>query len=241
VTPQVFDFSLYRWVTPGDFPLGISDSGVSSNGNFVYIFGGYTQNYMAVRNVWRIHATDTNQVSISSVSTIPSPNGVADIQAVNDGVGSVIIAGGYSHVNCTALTGLYRYNYAGNGWNPEEYLQQGRAEMAAAFLEGHYLAIGGETEYDDMCFAVGPEEQTGIVRDTVETLDGTFIFDTPFPMPRFRAQALTVGNQIFVFGGQDEYDENCDCYPNTNEIIVGEFVDATVTGQIENEDTNGQA
>ena len=146
-------------------------------------------------------------------------------------------------------------------------LLSARGDQAMVHANNQIYAIGGEVNHPDQCAA--PEllpilsVQSQAVND-VEMFDTTLlgtseladtwtdIVDIPDFRFRFSAASYPIDDateQVYVFGGQTTFDDDCKCYPTTNEIttivrtstLTNNKNDMNNDGMYEKEDSNDTA
>ena len=228
----MFDIATGAWSIAGDLPAEYlaSDNTGFGYDDRAYFIGGYDVNYTALTNVFYIDATATDPLgSLTEVAPLNVERG--DIAAAIDEVtGYVLVAGGFTHANnfCEPHTHAELYNIAADEWTEIAPLQYGRADKALVHIDGQdgiFFAIGGERQVSGFCeLEVQPEpgERT-IPIDLVERYDqatDTWMNVTDLPLHRFRFPAVAEGNDIYSFGGQVAFDQECDCFDSTDSIIV---------------------
>lgn len=97
-------------------------------------------------------------------------------------------------------------------------------------LEGHFFALGGERQIEDICERLSagneprPGEETIPISD-VEAYSATlqrWIVLAKLPDHRFRFAAVGYDDarEIYMFGGQEAYEASCNCFRTTGEIHV---------------------
>eukprot|EP00977_Amphora_coffeiformis_P021431 scaffold9322_cov168-Amphora_coffeaeformis.AAC.5 len=220
------------WNIAGDLPAEYVASDNTGFGyqNRAYFIGGYGVNYTALTNVFYIDAAAPDPLgSITEVAPLNVERG--DIAAAIDEVtGYVLVAGGFTHANdfCEPHKHAEMYNIAADEWVEIAPLQYGRADKALVHLDGQdgvFYALGGERQVMGFCdLDVQPEpgERT-IPIDQVERYNkATDTWETvsDLPLHRFRFPAVAEGNDIYSFGGQVAFDQECDCFDTTDTIIV---------------------
>lgn len=149
------------------------------------------------------------------------------------------VAGGYASYPCQPLTTVEVYDIEKDVWEyvPSDLLSA-RGDQAMVHANNQIYAIGGEVNHPDQCAA--PEllpilsVQSQAVND-VEMFDTTLlgtseladtwtdIVDIPDFRFRFSAASYPMDDateQVYVFGGQTTFDDDCKCYPTTNEITT---------------------
>jgi Kelch motif len=147
-----------------------------------------------------------------------------DIKMVVNRRQQAFVAGGFTDVNnfCPALSTAEMYNIKTNTWSYVDDLSIPRGDMSLIVIDHHLIALGGETQIDETCpETIDPGEST-VVMDDVEILDhnGHWEVVASIPDPLFRAEAVSVDNRIFIFGGQKAYNKTCRCYDTSDDIVL---------------------
>lgn len=222
---QVFDFGTNTWLTPGNLTLGISDTAAFAIDNYVYIAGGWNQDYNALTNAWRIKSDSIDSIQQEDIAPLNVARG--DVKAAIDKNGLAHVAGGFTDQNgyCPALDSVERYDASTNTWTNATFLSFARGDKALAVLSnGHLVALGGETAIDATCTITNPDHGGATATiDEVEILsDDGLVWEEAASIPdaKFRFDAVSVGNKLYAFGGQNAYDDDCKCYSSSDEIIV---------------------
>jgi hypothetical protein len=204
--------------------MGTSDNAAFADGNSVYVVGGWTSDYAALNNVWRIQSDSVDTLTIEAATPLQEARG--DVKAVvNAQKGVAFIAGGFTDVNsyCPPLATVEEYNIEADAWTFLDELQSPRGDKALVELEGHLVAVGGETQVDANCVIDNPDPGEGtVVIDDVERLNDQGIWEVVASIPdsRFRFDAVSIGDKIYTFGGQSAFDKECSCYPTADEILT---------------------
>jgi len=201
-------------------------------GDWIYVAGGFLQDYTAVGNTYRILVSEDGGLEEldNQLATSPHPRG--DYQGVVlDGY--AYVAGGLTHTSfwCESLTTTERYHMETDTWETLADLEVGRADMAATLLNGHIVALGGETKPED-CAQLADPAYGSFPTDHVTLLEITgtenhnleWAKHDDFTDERFRFAAVTIPsqNRIYTFGGQLPFDFTCDCFPTSTHVAYGE-------------------
>jgi len=116
-------------------------------------------------------------------------------------------------------------------------MTKGRGDFAAATLHGRLLAIGGE----DSSVTIDAGTAGASLRQ-VEAYDprtGKWLSSgqlTPIPHATFRFCGATVGEAVYIFGGQGDHSDDCDCYPTKAGVFVyNEKVTKVTDSETEND------
>ena len=214
----------------------VSDHASFTQDPYVFIAGGYDQNYTAYNTLARIDASTLGDSSLVIDDMAPLGTARGDIfGAVSSSGQSAFVTGGFTDANgfCAPLGSTEEYNFAANKWTERPDLVNPRGEVVLVDVNNHLYALGGERQIEGICDSAGdeidPGEQT-VATDEVEVYENqkwTVISD--FPNHRFRfAAAVDKDGLIFAFGGQTAYDGACECFRTTDDIaIFGQEVDVS--------------
>lgn len=210
------------WITPGNHTQDTSDNAAFSDGDHVYIVGGWNTDYVARSDVWRINAANVESIEIEAVTPLQEARG--DIKAATNGKGQAFVAGGFTDQNgyCPPLRTVEQYDIASMTWTYLDELKSARGDKALVEIDGHLVAIGGETQLALNCEDKHDPGEATVVIDDVEILndEGMWQIVASIPDSRFRFDAVAVDNKIYTFGGQNGYDKECQCYATSDEILV---------------------
>ena len=98
-----------------------------------------------------------------------------------------------------------------------------RAEKVLVAVDSDIYAIGGETHIDNYCDTNATHdvgEQTVAV-DNVEVYhDEEWQILYSLPNHKFRFAGVSVNDTIYTFGGQSAFQEGCQCYPTTKDVVA---------------------
>jgi N-acetylneuraminic acid mutarotase len=234
---QVFDPETQEWT---DFITLDDDHAVSDHGTVlyrgkIYVFGGWDEFYQGPRaTTFSIDPMDNGK--IEDLTPMFTPRGdVAAVHFNHGGANEAYIIGGFGKVICKPLSSVERYDFDEDSWTETSTeklaLVQGRGDKIATVLDKKIYVIGGEDTHEDACDspdALKPSEKSQAI-DNVEVLDPLAKSPSwelhsliPNSEERFRAAyALDLrANNFYIFGGQKEYNIDCDCYKTANDIYV---------------------
>lgn len=137
-----------------------------------------------------------------------------------------IYPGGFTHENdfCNPLDSVERYSLLGDTWLDIASLPTARADKAMVTYRGHTISMGGERQVENKCELESPSPgELTVAVDDVEVLnddDTTWEQLEPLPEHRFRFAAVVFEDTIYTFGGQEEYDETCNCLKTVDEVVA---------------------
>lgn len=197
-----------------------------------FFVGGYNADYVAQDRVWSIEVatySETGELGIADHS--PLLDGRGDVSAsVNLETGYAYVSGGFTHENdfCEPLDSVERYSISGDTWLEVARLPTARADKVMVTFEGRTISMGGERQIEEKCELekITPGELSMAV-DDIEVLnddDSSWQQLEPLPEHRFRFAAVVFEDTIYTFGGQEAYDETCNCLKTTNEVVAYEVV-----------------
>lgn len=219
---DVYDFDSQTWSTPLQLETEYqtSDHGSFVHDEYMYIVGGYDANYTSLETTYRISSNGT----IEPRAVLDQPRG--DVTAVvHDSY--AYVSGGFTHTNdfCQPLASVEEYTFSGDDWAAVAPMNIARAEKVLVSVpnSNRIYAIGGETHIENYCDTnvthdVG--EQTVAV-DNVEVYDGrNWKVIYSLPNHKFRFAGVGVNDTIYTFGGQSAFEEGCQCYPTTKDVVA---------------------
>ena len=190
--------------------------------------------YVAQSAVYKFDTT-ADSLSLTSADSLKHARG--DIfAAASDHY--VYITGGWTHANGWAnpLATVERWHLPSDHdhdhshWERVANMTHNRGDKALMHMNGKIYAIGGENEAEEKAVKVVEVFD----ESTMEWSDAGSIVDETF---RFVAVAHEPTESIYIFGGQNFYDDVCDCYKISNEVL--RFVD--MDWQNDNIDAGGGA
>jgi len=245
IVPQIdsFDPRTNKWTMIGNLPEAFltSDLTAWSWNNYMYVTGGFVQNYTAVGTTFRIDPIKLGEKELGDgliedydvLKESPNPRG--DFHAVTL-YGYAYLAGGITHSNywCVGLKTTERYHMATDTWETLSDLNVGRADMAVAIMNGKILAVGGEEKPPEACLDDGDPAFASLPTNHVDALllgpdsqsSPEWVEVSKFEDGRFRFSAAVTPslNRMYTFGGQLPFDSQCDCFPTSKHVGVGQEV-----------------
>ena len=231
--PQSYDPEDDTWRPRGSVPANLVTSDLTAWAwkDYVYVAGGFVQDYTAVGTVYRFR-TSKRTTDLAFEALTPSPHPRGDFHAVVHS-GYAYLAGGITHTSvwCEALTTVERYDVEADAWEDLPPLAVGRADMAVAVLGGKVLAVGGESkpedcaELADPAYGSFPTDHVAVLlnADAADPNDARWVDFEDFDDERFRFAAATVPElgRVYAFGGQMPFDFTCDCFPTSARVAYG--------------------
>lgn len=200
----------------------------AQNPSYLFVAGGYDQNYTALDTLTRIDASTVNDdtLSIQVMAPLITPRGDISGVAATDGE-SAFISGGFTHANgfCAPLGSNEEYIFASDQWRALPELVNERGEVVLVEVSDHLYALGGERQLEGLCDSPGddidPGEKT-VATDEVEVYEnGEWKVISDFPNHKFRFAAAADSNGlIYAFGGQTAFDNDCQCFRTVNDVAV---------------------
>lgn len=231
---DVYDPVEKTWSTVGSLPpeLQFSDQASFFHESYIYVVGGYVQDYAAMNVTFRISAESSTDDGL--ITEVMEPLNVArgDIHAVviDD---LAYVTGGYTHEDgeggfCIPHSSTERYDIKENKWTMIDDMETGRADKALVELNGQIFAVGGESKEKELC--TGDTAEYTMPLDDIEVLKDPHldaiwesVGTAPSRVFRFAGAAHPPTNSIFVFGGQEFYNAACECFATSN--VITKFVD----------------
>lgn len=214
--------------------MQFSDQGSFYSDNYLYVVGGYEQDYAAKDTTFRI-PTDSMEDGLTTETMAPLADVRGDIHVVvlDD---FAYTAGGYTHEDghggfCVPHSSTERYDIKNNVWMTIDDLDTGRADKALVALDGRIFALGGETKETDLCS--GDVAEYTMALNDVEVLEDPHkdeshwhvVADAPTRVFRFTGSHYPPTRSIYTFGGQKFYNPSCECFATSDEITKYVFVE----------------
>lgn len=143
--------------------------------------------------------------------------------------GSAIVTGGFGEADsfCAPMVSVEQYDFEADSWTRIADLNQARGDKALVALGDHVFAMGGERPVLGICELDSPEpgEKTLAIDDLemYHADDNEWVtLMEDLPSHRFRFSAVGYDNiqTVYVFGGQKDYDESCNCFVATDEVLT---------------------
>jgi hypothetical protein len=202
--------------------------------SYVYIAGGYDQNYAALDSVYRIvveETTSENNLKLEDAAPLLTARG--DIIGVSSTDGThAFIGGGFTPENgwCEPLDSVEEYSFGDNVWNYLPELVNARGEIVFVELDNHLYGLGGERQIEGICDLADGEldvSELTVGTDLVEVYERSSTQNDwkvveNFRDHKFRFAAVGVEDKelIYTFGGQTAFEEGCNCFRTTKDVLV---------------------
>lgn len=200
---------------------------------YLYIVGGYDQNYTSLTTVSKIVVSEASTDSTLKVEEAAPLNiGRGDIIATVSTDGKhAFVGGGFGNENgwCQPLISVEEYSFSEDKWAMLPDLVNERAEIVLVELDNHLYGLGGERPIEGMCDItedIDPGQLT-VGTELVEVYERSSTKNewevlASIPDHKFRFQAVGFEDKelIYTFGGQISYNEACQCFKTTDEIEV---------------------
>lgn len=194
---DVYDPAQNSWSTHSAlWNAATSDLAAFVFGNTIYATGGYDASYASVRSVYSFSPLAANPTWTLSAKTMNLSRG--DMCASVVGTKAYLIGGFQGDDFCTPLNKLEIYDSVTDSWSLGGPMKHSRGDKACGTLHNRFHIIGGETK-DANC------SKYSILDTDIEVYDpntSSFSDEAPLPEGRFRFAAATVGDTLYIFGGQ---------------------------------------
>lgn len=192
-----YDAAVDVWTRLPDFPYPINHPGVTSDGKYIYVVGGFAPLGIRVRGFmfakWdpynRIFRYDPRSEEWTELGNLPEPRGAGGVAY---GAGMIWYVGGINAARKVSAS-LYCYDIAKNQWEEMPPMQHARDHMRMEYSEGALYAISGRQ--DDMRFNLPYLE-----RFDLETKEWSLLANIPTPRGGFGSAVFD--GKIYTFGGE---------------------------------------
>eukprot|EP00747_Dinoflagellata_sp_TGD_P187377 gnl/TRDRNA2_/TRDRNA2_44995_c0_seq1.p1 gnl/TRDRNA2_/TRDRNA2_44995_c0~~gnl/TRDRNA2_/TRDRNA2_44995_c0_seq1.p1 ORF type:complete len:403 (-),score=55.38 gnl/TRDRNA2_/TRDRNA2_44995_c0_seq1:48-1256(-) len=202
------------------FEEATSDNAAFAHGSRIYTCGGWTATYDKASDACFVLDTASS-----------NPTFVPLEQKLMTGRGdfSISVLGGIAHAfggfdsAFSVMNSMETLNLADldsqNKWwtDTKTPMTRPRGDFAAAVLKGRIMAMGGED--GNNAFNAG-ESLRNV--EAYSPSDGTWLTaekNMPIPHKTFRFCGAAAVDAVYIFGGQREYDEKCQCYPTSRDVF----------------------
>ena len=207
-----------------------SDHASFTKDDKIYVVGGYSADYTAQDTMFVIDAVASTSTtwSITEAGKLGTARG--DIHAaISTDQTRAFVSGGFTHADnfCAPFASTEQYNFDTDTWTSLPDLRNARGEVVLVELDNHLYAMGGERQIDGVCEpgvkdGTDPGELT-VGTDEVEALENggsDWKIVSGFPNHKFRFAAVGYEDlgQVYAFGGQVAYANDCDCFRTTDEV-----------------------
>ncbi|MEO7960215.1 MAG: DNRLRE domain-containing protein [Ginsengibacter sp.] len=208
----VFDPALNTWTSIADLPFtpvgtnfgGVTHAGITTDGNDIYLAGGYTSNtagtgqIFGTKQVWKYNVLQDNYTSLPDL-----PVAIASGQLEYLG-GKLHYIGGTNSARTVDLSTHYvlDLNNLNAGWQTKAPLPNGRNHAGSAVYNGKIYFVGGQHGQDSKLVTQKEMDVYDAITDT-----WTRVADIPVPAGtngrgHISSGVTVMGNRILVLGGE---------------------------------------
>lgn len=167
---------------------------------------------------------------MENVASLKTARGDIIAAASADGQ-HAFVGGGFTPENdwCEPLSSVEQYTFGSDSWESLPDLIQERAEIVMVELDNHLYALGGERQIENICELVEEVEVSELTvgSESIEVYERTSTNNEwkileEFSDHKFRFAAVGVeeNGRIYAFGGQKSWEEKCQCFRTTKDVIV---------------------
>lgn len=175
------------WTTSAPLPDRRTEVSVASDGERLYVVGGFSPGRQAPRAVY-VYDPKSDW---SHITDLPEGVNHAGLAHIN---GKLYVVGGYREASFEPTDALRIYDTEDGAWHDGPPLPTPRGALAVAVHDGRIHAIGG----------VGADgERTG-VHEAFNPRTGVWTTAAPMPTPRDHLGAAAVGDRIIAVAGRDD-------------------------------------
>jgi len=226
ISSQVFDIDSKIWSSLALPQLyRVSNPAVFASGSLLFVAGGSKEQGNPTNSVIRIDTLKSiSSLEITMISPMMTPR---TDSAWTQTAEFAYVAGGYTNDNpCEALDTVEQFDLSTQSWKSLPSTIEARGNPNLVHNEGVVMLLGGEQFEDGACLSRSTASQELDPVGSVEVLGrdewlrlSTFVLDRRL---RSKAIAWTVAGRhvVYEFGGQEEYDSACDCFPNVDEVLL---------------------
>lgn len=222
ITRGVFKYSTLTntWDAITEHVEATSDNAAFAYGSKIVDCGGYNTDYS--KTFATCHVLDTavaTPVFIPWSTPMASARGDFSIVTLH---GMAYAVGGFDE-SWTPLASIEKIDpISATGRSTWIHIQatmiHGRADFAVGAIHGRVLVIGGENGTNSIDAGASLRHVEAFTPSTSKWLDASNLVS--IPDATFRFCGTTVGESVYIFGGQGPYDKNCDCYPTKKGVFV---------------------
>jgi hypothetical protein len=176
------------WTTAAPLPEERTEVSVASDGERLYLLGGFAEGRQAPRAVY---AYDAGTDAWSHVTDLPEGVNHAGLAHVD---GKLYVVGGYREATFDAIDSLRIFDIAGGSWRDGPALPTARGALAVAVHDGRIHALGGVDADGD---------RTG-AHEIFDPASESWSTAPAMPTPRDHLAAAAVDGRIVVLAGRNE-------------------------------------
>ena len=178
-------------------PLERVEVGRLQIGPRVYTFGGYVTLSRVTR---RVECFDLETKRWHSLGNLPEGAAETHRGLCSDGGETIFYIGGQKGPQCHPATNrCFAFNTEIGSWQELPPLPEARYAPLVAYHKGRIHCLSGVRP--DRCSSAN--EHWSLAIDQGQAAEKTWRTDKPLPSPRTHTASLLVGDELFVFGGQE--------------------------------------
>ncbi len=208
------------WHTLPSVPHMVHHAGVTSDSEYVYVIGGDGWRIIPLGFAWVYDPTKNTWSRLPDLPTKRGALGLAHVDGKLYAVGGAANAKKYATVEC--------FDIKTKEWSPKSSMPTPREHLAVAVLSGEIHALGG---YNTDRF--GSQRTHEVYNPKTDTWRQA----APLPIRLCGFSAETVGNTLYVFGGEQgwaispyvfAYDKKSDSWTRLPDLPEGRYASTAV-------------
>ncbi|HEY6326278.1 MAG TPA: kelch repeat-containing protein [Candidatus Cybelea sp.] len=178
-------------MTGPPLPVARSEVAVATDGQAIYVIGGYANGDVdqSLVEVFHPAASDGGQVRGAWQDVAPLPRGLNHVGAVGYG-GKIYTFGGFAAQNNSAVADANVYDPAKNTWTPIAPMPRALGSVSVAVLGGEIHLVGGRDAH-----SVGTQYAYDPVGNTYSTR-------APLPVGRDHMGLVALDGRLYAVGGR---------------------------------------
>ncbi len=191
---QVYDIKSDKWSSVTSLPIGMNHVGVSSYDGKIYAVGGTHENGYSDK----LFIYDPTEDKWRESKSMP---GARTALTVNFIQGKLYAVGGFDDVHNVVNTNLM-YDPVNNTWTERAPMPTARHHMTSSVVDGKLYVIGGRLLGNGIPRPINEGLSNFNDNEMYDPVKDTWTQLEQMPSKRSGMASASIGNNIYVFGGQ---------------------------------------
>ena len=191
---EVFDLKTKTWSTVAPLPIGLNHVGMAPYNGKLYAAGGTYENGYSNK----LFIYDPSADKWSEGRPMPAARTALTVNFID---GKLYAVGGVDDVHNVEKTTLV-YDPKNNTWTEKAPMPTARHHMTSSVVDGKLYVIGGRLLGDGIPAPIKEGLSNFNNNEMYDPKNDTWIELAPMPSKRSGLASASIGNYIYVFGGQ---------------------------------------
>jgi len=201
---EVYDPQTDRWDRVSPLPIPLEHTAVSTYNGKLFVVGGYTIVDEERTPTDKLFSYNPSTDKWEELKSMPKARGALTANFID----GILYAIGGEDSSKKTLKKTEAYDPTTNTWSTKSSMPTPRHHIASIADDGKIYVIGGRQTGEDLGQNVDANEVYDVKSDTWNSLQ-------PMPTQRSGLAAAIFNDSIYVFGGEDPFNESSETFENT--------------------------